>query len=56
MTNDLRLYDEDREITSKIETTDITTEVLEKDENPKREHCLNWYTISKMSIKDHNKN
>ena len=44
LTNDLRLYDEDREITLRIKTTDITTRVLRLDRNPEREYCLNWYT------------
>ena len=33
--------------------TEITTEVLEEDKNPEREYCLNWYTVSKISIKGH---
>ena len=32
---------------------DITTEVSEENRNPEREYCLNWYTVSGMSIKDH---
>ena len=31
----------------------ITTEVLEENRNSEREYYLNWYTVSKMSIKDH---
>ena len=53
MTNDLRLHDEDREKILRTEITDITTEVSEENKNSEREHCLDWYTVSKMSIKDH---
>ena len=52
MINDLRLYDKDRE-TLKTEITDIITEVSEEDRNSEREHYFDWYTASKMSIKDH---
>ena len=51
--NGLRLHDGDREIILRTEITDITTEVFRSDENPKRRHCLDWYTVSKLSIKDH---
>ena len=53
MINDLRLHNEDREIISRIKITDITTEVSEENENSERGYCLNWYTVSKISIKDH---
>ena len=53
MINDSKLHDEDREITSETEIMNIATEVSEKDRNSEREYCLNWYTVSKMSIKDH---
>ena len=53
LTNGLKLYNEDREITSETEITDIATEVSEKDRNSERGHCLNWYTVSKISIKGH---
>ena len=51
--NGPKLYDKDREIILRTETTDITTEVSEKNENSERGHYLNWCTASKMSIKDH---
>ena len=51
--NGLRLYNEDREIILRTEITDITTAVLGEDKNPGREYCLNWCTVSKMSIKGH---
>ena len=51
--NDLRLYNEDREIILRIKITDITTEVSEENENSERGYCLNWYIANKMNIKDH---
>ena len=53
LTNDLRLYNEDREIILRIKIMNIATEVLEEDRNSEREYCLNWYTASEMSIKDY---
>ena len=41
LANGPRLHDEDREITLRTETTDITTEVFRSDRNSEREHCLN---------------
>ena len=41
LTNDLKLHDEDREMTLRIEITDIATEVSGKDENFGRGYCLN---------------
>ena len=49
--NDSRLHNEDREIILRTEITDIATEVFRSDENPEREHCFNWCTVSELSIK-----
>ena len=51
--NDLKLHDEDREITSRMKIMNITTEVSEKNRNSERRYYLNWYTVSKTSIKGH---
>ena len=51
--NDLKFYDEDREMTLRIKIKDIITEVSREDRNPEREYCLNWCTADKISIKGH---
>ena len=51
--NDLRLHNEDREITLRTKITNITTEVFRSDRNSERGHCLDWCTASRLSIKDH---
>ena len=53
MINGSRLYNGDREITSRMKIKDITTEVFRSNENPEREYCLDWCTASESSIKGH---
>ena len=40
-------------MTSRMKITNITTEVFRSDENSERGHCLDWYTVSELSIKGH---
>ena len=40
-------------MTLRMKITDITIKVSEEDENSERGYYLDWYTVSKISIKDH---
>ena len=53
LTNGLRLHAEDREMTLRMRIMNIATEVSEEDKNSERGHCLNWYTVNKITIEGH---